>query len=306
MLIGDYVKASTLEEAAELSAGESYILFAGGTDLMVKARERKWYQDKTFLDISGLQELKEIREEEDALYIGAGVTLSELEEDPRVRERIPLLYDAVHSVGSRQIRNRATLTGNLANACPASDCIPALMVLGAETEIYSAGCRKRIPAEKMFLECKACLRHREMQVRTCYYGNPAEKKLILEPGEIICGIRIPFPKSGARHWFYKLTANRTIAMAVINLSMLAEFDDSGHPEKIRLSAGGLFPKPVCQETICEKTQGKSIQDVCLEQAVQALEKEKDLLADYSYKRRVFPELIKEGLENIFLDGEENS
>lgn len=306
MLIGDYVKAATLEEASELYAGGSCILFAGGTDLMVKARERKWFQDKTFLDISDLKELKGIRKDEDALYIGAGVTLSDLEETPEVRERIPLLYDAVRSVGSRQIRNRATLAGNLANACPASDCIPALTVLGAEAEIYSAGCRKKIPVEEMFVECKACLRHRGMQVRTCYYGNPAEKKLILEPGEIICGIRIPFPKTEARHWFYKLTGNRTIAMAVMNLSMLAEFDDRGYPEKIRLSAGGLFPKPVCQETLCKKIQGQSIQEVCLERAVQAIEQEKDLLADYSYKRRVFPELIKEGLENIFSDREENS
>lgn len=306
MLIKDYIRASSLEEASERYAAGGYILFAGGTDLMVKARGKKWYQDKTFLDISGLQELKEIREEENFLCVGAAVTLTELEENREVRERLPLLYEAVRSVGSTQIRNRATLAGNLANACPASDCIPALVTLGAQVEVYGGKGKRVIPAEQIFRECRACLRHSGMHVRTCYYSDPTEKKLILEPGEMICGIRIPFPKPGTGHWFYKLTQNRTIGMAVMNLSMTVEPDERGKARRIRLSAGGIFPRPVCLETVRGENAGKSLREACLEQAVNAIEQEKDLLADYPYKRRVFPELIEEGLEALLPDGEEDS
>lgn len=305
MLIQDYIRAASLEEAADRYASGNCILFAGGTDLMVKARGRSWYKDKIFLDISGLAELKGIREDAEGLVIGAAVTLTELEEDQRVRERLPLLYEAVRSVGSTQVRNRATLAGNLANACPASDCIPALMTLGASVSVYSSKGEYEIPVDQLFRECKACLRHSGMHVRTCYYGNPAEKKLTLAPGGIIRQIRVPYPEPGTKHWFYKLTPNRTTGMAVMNLAVTVQRNGKGEAERIRLSPGGIFPRAVCLETRRGQTEGKSLRDACLEQAVNAIQQEQGMLADYSYKRRVLPELIKEGLEQLLPAGEEN-
>ena len=242
MLFEGYEKMVSLNEISlRLMSGPS-LLFAGGTDLMVKARERGWYEKKTFLDISELKELKEILETEDFVEIGAAVTLTELLESEAVQKSLPLLCQAVSRVGCRQIRNRATLAGNVANACPASDCIPALMVLDTIAVIQGVkGCREILLPE-LFRETRSCLRHEGMHVKTCFYGETMEKKLFLEGGEWIRSVRIRKQKTGERGLFYKLTRNRSSELAIVNIAAAVRQSVSGL--QIRTSVGGVFPKPL--------------------------------------------------------------
>lgn len=304
MQIKDYFRAETLEEAIKQYEKGGSILLAGGTDLMVKAKGKSIYGDKILVDISGLSELKNIgKDDKKNLHIGAAVTLSELLDSAVIQREFPLLYQAADNVGNCQIRNRATLAGNAANACPAADCIPALMVMDAEIHTISSEGRRVIPIADLYRECRACLRHEGMHVRTCFYGNPAEKKLTLKPGEIIEEIVIPERKNEEKHYFFKLSENRSAGLGIMNIAMVGALDREGKIMNIRVCLGGIFPKPVCMDAynlilIGQRPSEEKYSEYAL-QISREIEKEKSILADYEYKKTAAPSIVKEGLAEIF-------
>lgn len=307
MQIKDYIRPGSLAEAYEkYQKGES-ILFAGGTDLMVKAKEKNPYKDKIFLDISQLSELKKIEfAPQGTVRISSAITLQELLEEPRIKEAVPLLWQAVSHVANTQVRNRATLAGNLANACPASDCIPALMVLRAEVLIGDGNKTRTARIQDLFQDCKACLRHRDMLVRTCFYADPRIKKLTLQPGEIIEAIELPFQKPDEHSCFIKLTPNRSSDMATLNLAMTGGLDEKGCIKSVDFCMGGAFPRPVCHKEMEADLVGRLPEKKLLEEYAQKagalLDGAEKLLADFSYKRQAAPGLVLEGLISIFLQG----
>ena len=113
---------------------ENTFLCAGGTDLVIHLRKEKNFH-YSLIDLTHLPELSRITETEDMVAIGAGVTMTELEQSPVIRTWIPALAKAASMVGSTQIRNRATLGGNIANASQSSDTTPVLLAYGTEAEI---------------------------------------------------------------------------------------------------------------------------------------------------------------------------
>ena len=203
-----YVRPASLAEAAAARA-EGGIIIAGGTDVMVKGRARGVYAGRTLVDVSKLEELRQVRERDGAVEIGAACTLAELCEHPLIAGKLPLLADACAHVGGVQIRNRATIGGNVVNACPASDVIPALMVLGARVRTTA----RELPLDALFRACPACLRHEGMLVRTCYFPDAAAKKTVLEPDELVVSLIVPVPTESARWLFHKLTRTQGIGLA---------------------------------------------------------------------------------------------
>lgn len=309
MQIRDYITAGSLAEAYELYEKGDCILFAGGTDLMVKARDRAAYKDKCFLDISRLKELSFIREEGGEIVIGAAVTLSGLLDNALVREKLPLLSEAVFHVGNCQVRNRGTLAGNAANGCPASDCIPALMVLNAAVTAGNGKEKRRIPIGELYRECKACLKHEGMLVRTCFYPDPCRSRLTLLPGEIIEEIRIPVQSLEERSGFYKLTKNRSSDMAVLNAAMKGELDEDGRIQGFSFCAGGVFAAPVCPGEIMEIVNDQRPSPGLYRKAAAALrlmmEQKCRGLAGYDYKYQALPGIMEELFERLFGEGKED-
>lgn len=302
MLFESYEKMVSSEEISpRLMRGPS-LIFAGGTDLMVKARERSWYEKKAFLDISEIEELKEIRETEAFVEIGAGVTLTGLLSSEAVQKNLPLLCQAVSKVGCRQIRNRATLVGNVANACPASDCIPALMVLDAAAVVQGPKGSRTVLLPELFRETKSCLRHEGMHVKTCFYGETMQKKLFLETGEWIKSIQIRKQKANEKGLFYKLTRNRSSEMAIVNIA--AEVRQSEAGSRIRASVGGVFPKPRLFPELevvpgrKEETEEKIRQYAAA--CAQCMELLQDMLADYPYKKQVAGYLAEAAFQELLL------
>lgn len=302
MLFEGYEKMVSLKEISpRLMSGPS-LLFAGGTNLMVKARERGWYEKKTFLDISEVKELKEIRETEEFVEIGAAVTLRSLLEDEAVQKTLPLLCQAVSRVGCRQIQNRATLAGNVANACPASDCIPALMVLDTTAVVQGPKSCREVLLPELFRETRSCLRHEGMHVKTCFYGDTMQKKLFLEEGEWIRSVRVRKQKTGEKGLFCKLTKNRSSELAVVNIA--ASVRQSGSGLGIRAGVGGVFPKPRLfpeLEAIPERKEGteEKIRQYAAECA-QLMEPFRQVLADYSYKKQVVTYITEAALLELLL------
>ena len=303
MQFGGYCRPATLTEAVALCLRECAIPFAGGTDLMVKARSRSQYRDKTIVDIGELAELDMIREACGRLSVGAAVTLTELLNSRAVRDAVPLLWQAASRVANRQVRNRATLVGNLANACPASDCIPALMVLGASVTAQGPEGRREIPLRELFRSCEACLRHAGMQVRTCFFLETATKKLTLHPGELIVSVEIPKQHTEERSLFYKLTENQSAGMAVLNFSMAGSLGPDGRVTAFRVCPGGVFPRPRCfpegENPLLGLLPEKARFAEAAREIAEALSSEEHTLADYGYKSRVLPEIIQDGMAQIF-------
>lgn len=270
---------------------------------MVKARNRTQYREKTILYISGMEEMTFIREEADRLSIGASVTLTELLNSDKVRFFLPLLCEAVAHVGNRQVRNIATLAGNAANACPASDCIPALMVLGASVTVTGAEESREIPMCELFRKSEACLRHAGMQARTCFFLETTTRKLTLNPGELIVSVEIPKQPPEQRSLFFKLTENKSGGMAILNFAMTGSLATDGTIAEFKVCPGGVFPKPCCfpqkENPIIGRLPEQQMFSSITQEISEMLCAEAEVLADYAYKSRVLPKIIQDGMLQLF-------
>src|SRR5205807_1140437 len=144
---------------------------AGGTDLFVYLNAGTWTGTR-FLDLWSLDELRGIRVSRDGATLGALTTFSAIRGHPVMRRRFPALVAAAAEVGARQIQNRATVAGNIANASPAGDSLPALLALDAVVEVRSLRGERAIPFDQL------------------YRGY---RQLALEPDELITAVRLPLP-----------------------------------------------------------------------------------------------------------------
>jgi len=192
-----YAKPTTVDEALALLGEDRWRILAGGTDFY-PAQGAKPFRDNV-LDINGLAELRAIAEAEDHWRIGARTTWTDI-----VRHPLPAAFDALKSaareVGSVQIQNVASVAGNLCNASPAADGVPALLALDADVELRSAKATRHLPLGVFIL------------------GN---RRTALQPGEMVTAIRVPKRSAIGASAFVKLGARRylviSIAMAAVRL-----------------------------------------------------------------------------------------
>ncbi|MER8427411.1 xanthine dehydrogenase family protein subunit M [Mesorhizobium sp. M1403] len=194
-----YAKPTTVDDALALLGEGQWRILAGGTDFY-PAQGSKPFRDNV-LDINGLAALRGIAEAENHWLVGARTTWTDL-----VRHPLPAAFDALkqaaREVGSVQIQNVASIAGNLCNASPAADGVPALLVLDAEVELRSSVATRHLPLAEFIL------------------GN---RRTALQPGEMVTAIRIPKPATAGSSAFVKLGARRylviSIAMAAARLAI---------------------------------------------------------------------------------------
>lgn len=194
-----YARPGTVEEALDLLREGCWTPLAGGTDFYPALGQKPVAGD--VLDLSGLAALSGIAETDRHWVIGAGTTWTAIR-----RAALPpafaALQEAAAAVGSVQIQNRATLGGNLCNASPAADGMPALLILDAQAELRSARGTRCLPLQDFVL------------------GN---RKTAREPDELLAAVRLPKASATGRSAFHKLGARRylviSIAMAAVRLSV---------------------------------------------------------------------------------------
>jgi carbon-monoxide dehydrogenase medium subunit len=216
----DYQKADSLERLLTQIGGEDEIILAGGTELLVKIRQgivchvRLW-------DISELDELRFIRNGDEIISIGSATTMNEIAVSGLVHEFAPILAEAAENIGSPQIRNRATIGGNIAIASPVSDTLTPLLALDATVNVRSAGGSRRL--------------HIPQLIRSY-------RQTDLQPGEILYQIDIPKQKAPHRSRFIKVGRRRAQAVSVINLAVVLVPDAEGRRiQDIRIALGGAGP-----------------------------------------------------------------
>lgn len=148
----EYVVPKSIAEVCSLVSRyrENCRVMAGGTDLLVRMKDRT-ILPQYLIDLKGIPGLSYIEfDRKEGLRIGVLATLKSIEESPVIRERFSVIAQAAHLVGSVQVRNRATLGGNLCNASPSADMAPALIGLGARVKIMGVGGERVINLEDFF------------------------------------------------------------------------------------------------------------------------------------------------------------
>jgi len=233
----EYARPGTLEELLALlhAHGPEAKLLAGGTDLVVGLRSG-YSLPRVVIDLKKIKDLgPEIVERDSSLRIGARTVMADLMEDRRVRSHFPALVDAAGVVGSVQIRNRATLAGNICNASPAADTAPALLVYGARVNLVGLNGRRAVPLTEFFL-------------------GPG--RTVLNRGEIVESIDLPFASEPSGAAFGRATRRRGVDVATVNLCCLVKA--SG---ETLLASGAVGPRPflvrAARETILEEVLARA-------------------------------------------------
>ncbi|MDX8455032.1 xanthine dehydrogenase family protein subunit M [Mesorhizobium sp. VK9D] len=189
-----YAKPTTVDEALALLGEDRWRILAGGTDFY-PAQGARPFRDN-ILDINGLAALRDLEETDEHWRIGARTTWTDI-----VRHPLPAAFDALKAtareVGSVQIQNVASVAGNLCNASPAADGVPALLALDADVELRSAKATRHLPLGAFIL------------------GN---RRTALQPGEMVTAIRVPNRSVAGTSAFVKLGARRYL---VISIAMAA-------------------------------------------------------------------------------------
>lgn len=232
----DYRKPKDLREALELlSLIEGAKVIAGGTDLVVDLKYRRAVP-RALVDISELSELRFVKVSGGHLEIGSAVTLQELAESGVIREFLPLLAEAIESIGSWQIRNLATIGGNVCNASPAADSVPPLLAYDAELELVSLDGPRVVPLERFFV---------------------GPKKTVLERGEILRSIRVPlnWQRFG---WSFIKIGRTSFDLAKVSVAVLLRVED-GRLSDVRVALGAVAPTPVRARATEKSIAGMSVE-----------------------------------------------
>lgn len=192
---------------------------AGGTDLLVYLNAGTW-TGAGFLDLWGLRELRGVRSGRSQMSIGALTTFSEIREHAALRRRFPALTAAAAEVGGRQIQNRATVAGNIANASPAGDSLPALMALDAVVHARSVRGERAIPLGALYRG----------------YRDPA-----LSPDELITTVAIPFAPPRSFQFFRKVGTRRAQSISKVVMAGVLRIGRDGRVDHVRLAWGSVAP-----------------------------------------------------------------
>jgi carbon-monoxide dehydrogenase medium subunit len=215
-----YERPATLTQAVSLlqAHGSDARLLAGGTDLIIGLRQGT-VRPNVVVDLKAIPELcPDIRLVAGRVSISADTVMSGLAADDRIRAQFPALAEAAAVVGAVQIRNRATLAGNICNASPAADTAPALLAYDALVVAFGPGGARRIPIE-------------------AFFAGPGQTTLAR--GELVIAIEIPVPARPAGSAFGRLTRRRGADLATV--SACASVDGSG---VTRLGLGAVGPRPL--------------------------------------------------------------
>jgi CO/xanthine dehydrogenase FAD-binding subunit len=177
--ITEYVAPDSVEEAASLlnEKGEAACVLAGGTDVMVRLKRGMVPAGVTTLvSVHRIRSLRGTRTEMDDIVVGAATTASDLLRDPLVADRVPILASVADRLASAQIRNMATVGGNLVNASPAGDLISPLLLLDARLLLLSAGGEREVPVAEFFTgPGESVLRPDELLVQARFKAPPLER-----------------------------------------------------------------------------------------------------------------------------------
>ncbi len=276
----DYLKPNTLGEALSiLGEGRNTHILAGGTDILLKLEQDK-YQRCSLVDITGIDSLSGISASETGLWIGAATKLSDIAKSGQLTGAYQVLASAASLIGSPQIRNMATIGGNLCNASPSADMSAPLLVLEAQLEISSAAQKRLVPLADFF-------------------SGPS--KTVLEPGEMLTALHIPAPEHGSAATYCKHSTRGAMDLAVAGVSVLLWRLEGQYHARIGLAA--VSPTPIRVYQAEQLISGaKSLDDELISSAANSAAETcrpiSDIRASAEYRKALVGELTVRALSEV--------
>ena len=237
----DYIAPRTIDEAvtALQSANSGTYVLAGGTDLIVQMRSGR-KRPALLVDIKKIPEASTIKRGTDgSILIGAAVPVIKLAADPDVRSTWPGVLEAARLIGSQQIQGRATIGGNLCNASPAADCVPALLCANASCSVVGPSGERTVPVEEIL-------------------RGPGRTSL--GAGEFVVSINLPRPPSRSNLTYIRFIPRTEMDIAVVGAAVSLTVDDEGICTAARVSLGAVAPTAILVQPAAEAMLGSDLGD----------------------------------------------
>ncbi len=253
---------------------------AGGTDLIPKMKRRE-LAPKYLIDLKGVADLNFINyDAENGLRIGSLTTLNEIRDSSAVKEHCPILVETVSQMASVQVRNMATMAGNLCNAVPSADTAPPLIALRARLKLLGPEGERTVLVEDFF-------------------KGPGETAL--EPLELLTEIQIPPARPGEAGTYLKHTLRAEMDLALVGVAAyLARNSKKDICEEIRIAMGAVAPIPVRAKKAEEALRGKPLSDTLIETAGSLASEESspidDIRSSAEYRRGMVRVLTKKAIK----------
>ncbi|MCD6422790.1 MAG: xanthine dehydrogenase family protein subunit M [Elusimicrobia bacterium] len=264
-----FIKISKLADLKKIKNPVKFL--AGGTDIYPLLKDG-FLENEFFCDISGIKELKETKIKKDVLEIGALVTFSDVIENPVFKKYANALYESALVMGSPQIRNRATLGGNIANASPSGDSIPPLFVLKAKIKTNL----RTVDIDRFFM---------------------GPKKTILKKNELIT--RIIIPKEQKESYFMKVGPRKALAISKVSVAMAFKMQ-KGVLKDVRVALGAVGPTVLRAKKTEDFLEGKHLSDRIIKKAGEIVSSEAMPIDDFRslavYRRKVAGSILEKILE----------
>ena len=276
-----YISPKTKEEVLKILKQEkSKACIVAGCSNVLPYIKDKIISGKLLLDISGIGELNYIRKSEGNLYIGAATTISDLINSKVIREECSVLHQAAEDFADPTVRNSATIGGNLADASPAADVAPPLLVLYAVLEIESINGKREVSLKDFF-------------------SGP--RKTVLHDDEMITSIKIKSDSLNKNGCFIKLGLRQAMAISLASIAMILETEEEKVTD-VRIAMGSVAPTPLRLINVEEFLINQKIDDILLEEAMKKVSETVkpigDVRASADYRRYVSGVLFKRAFNQL--------
>lgn len=238
-----YVAPSTLEEAVQfLTDAPDAKVLAGGTDLLVRMRS-EMADPETIVDIKRIAGLRDITSEDGGWRIGAAVSGAEMEEHAGLVAAWPGVVEATNLIGSTQIQGRATMVGNLCNASPAADSVPAMVAAGATVRVIGPNGQRDVAVEDI-----------PTGPGTTSLGN----------GEIVVSTFLPARPANSGDAYLRFIPRTEMDIAVVGVGISLTLDEAGICTAARVSLGAVAPTVLLVDAAANALIGTPVDDAALD------------------------------------------
>lgn len=279
----DYFEPKSVDEALALLAkyGEQAKVIAGGTDVMVDIKFKE--EPTCLINIKRISGLGALQENGAGLRIGPLVTIRELELNKLVKDRLSVLWDASHQFASLQIRNTATIGGNICRASPSGETLAPLLVLEAQAKLKSTDGEKT-------------------EAFTSFFQGPGQTSLGTKG--LLTEIDIPYPPAGSRGVYLKHAVRGAMDIAMVGVAVLITPDAAkNNLQDVRIGLGAVAPTPIRASKAEALLRGKPLTAALLKEAGTVAASESrpisDQRASAQHRRWIVEALTRRGLQQTW-------
>ena len=277
MIEFQYSAPELLDEAIDLLGRPGARALAGGTDLVVQMREKR-REVRHVVDLKRIPALTRLEREPDGgVRIGAAMNVTAMCRRPEI-DPFPAIVQSSQMIGSYQIQNRASIGGNICNASPSADAIPALICYGAQAEIAGPKGRRRMPIESLFV-------------------GPGRTRLA--PQEILVAVTLPSPPPRSAGSYLRFTPRREMDIAVAGVGAWMRLDGEGKVIEARVVMAAVAPTPVRAPEAEGRLRGERLTSALIEEAASGAARDATPISDTrgsaDYRRELIRTLTRRTL-----------